>query len=167
MHVFRPVAPLHAGSDVVDERQPRRSLKGDRRAQEQGRAQQSRDHGRSGVSTPGRAAQLRSRTRPAGWGANHVTLSQSVSQRSTWSLHTLIFYTSVRWILCILWFLLAGLALQVDSPSPGSSLRTPGRSPTSGWSSFHTPVDSCFRIVVPSLFTYLPSAQILMRTDLR
>ena len=71
--------------------------------------------------------------------------TQSVShlphsyQRSTWSLHTLIFCTSVRWVLCILWFLLAGLALQVDSPSSVSSLRTSGRSPTSGWSSLRTP----------------------------
>ena len=60
-------------------------------------------------------------------------------QQITWSLHTLIFYTSVRWILCILWFLLAGLALQVDSPSSGSSFRTSGRSPTSGWSPLRTP----------------------------
>jgi len=60
-------------------------------------------------------------------------------QRSTWSLHTLIFCTSVRWNLSILWFLLAGLALQVDSPSSVSSLRTSGRSPTSGWSSLRTP----------------------------
>ena len=50
-----------------------------------------------------------------------ILSSQSVSQslphsyqRSTWSLHTLIFCTSVRWNLSILWFLLAGLALQVD-----------------------------------------------------
>ena len=101
------------------------------------------------------------------------SVSQSLPhsyQRSTWSLHTLIFYTSVRWILCILWFLLAGLALQVDSPSSGSSFRTSrlqadlllqvGRP-------FVLQVGSCFRIVFPSLFTYLPSAQILMRTDLR
>ena len=70
------------------------------------------------------------------------SVSQSLPhsyQRSTWSLHTLIFYTSVRWILCILWFLLAGLALQVDSPSSGSSFRTSGRSPTSGWSPLRTP----------------------------
>ena len=40
----------------------------------------------------------------------------------TWSLHTLIFCTGVRWILCTLWFLLAGLALQVDSPSSGSDV---------------------------------------------
>ena len=82
-------------------------------------------------------------------------------------LHTLIFCTSVRWNLCILFFLLAGLALQVDSPSSGSSLRTchflqadlllqAGRP-------FVLQVDSCFRIVFPSLFTYLLSAQILMR----
>ena len=36
-------------------------------------------------------------------------------------------------------FLLAGLALQVDSPSSGSSFRTSGRSPTSGWSPLRTP----------------------------
>ena len=45
----------------------------------------------------------------------------------------------MRWILCILWFLLAGRALQVDSPSSGSSFRTSGRSPTSGWSPLRTP----------------------------
>ena len=38
-----------------------------------------------------------------------------------------------------MWFLLAGLALQVDSPSSGSSFRTSGRSPTSGWSPLRTP----------------------------
>ena len=55
-------------------------------------------------------------------------------------LHTLIFCTSVRrWNLCIFVFLLAGLALQVDSPSSRSSLRTSGRSPTSGWSPLRTP----------------------------
>ena len=42
--------------------------------------------------------------------------------------------------LSILWLLLAGLvALQVDSPSSVSSLRTSGRSPTSGWSSLRAP----------------------------
>ena len=81
-----------------------------------------------------------------------VEISQSVSQslphsyqRSKWSLHTLIFCTSVRWNLSILlWFLFwqgPGLALQVDVPraSSVSSLRTSGRSPTSGWSSLRTP----------------------------
>jgi len=50
-----------------------------------------------------------------------------------------LFCSSVRWNLSILWFLLAGLALQVDSPSSVCSLRTSGRSPTSGWSSLRTP----------------------------
>ena len=66
-------------------------------------------------------------------------------------IHTLIFYTSMRWTdgLSALSFVLqVDLLLQVGLP-------------------FTLQVDSCFRIVVPSLFTYLPSAQILMRTDLR
>ena len=83
-------------------------------------------------------------------------------------LHTLIFCTSVRWNLCIfevffwqgshfrLILRLLGLpfALQADL------LLQVGRP-------FVLQVGSCFRIVFPSLFTYLPSAQILMRTDLR
>ena len=100
--------------------------------------------------------------------------SQSVSHYRTHTtehtvpLHTLIFCTSVRWSLCIfevffwqgshfrLILRLLGLpfALQADL------LLEVGRP-------FVLQVGSCFRIVFPSLFTYLPSAQILMRTDLR
>ena len=79
------------------------------------------------------------RENPASRGSQSVSSLPHSYQRSTWSLHTLIFCTSVRWNLSILWFLLAGLALQVDSPSSVSSLRTSGRSPTSGWSSLRTP----------------------------
>ena len=69
-----------------------------------------------------------------------ITTGTLLPTEHTWALHTLIFCTtSVRWNLSILWFLLAGLALQVDSPSSVSSLRTSGRSPTSGWSSLRTP----------------------------
>ena len=79
--------------------------------------------------------------------------------------HTLIFCTSVRWNLSIVWLLVwqgshfrlilrlqcLPFALQVDL------LLQVGLP-------IVLQVDSCFRIVSPSLFTYLPSAQILMRT---
>ena len=86
--------------------------------------------------------------------------------------HILIFCASVRYGISascgFFWHGSQSRTSQVDSPSSVSSLRTSGRSPTSGWSSFFgLQVDSCFRIVSPSLFTYLLSAQILMRTDLR
>jgi hypothetical protein len=81
--------------------------------------------------------------------------------------HTLIFCTSVRWNLtasscgffwqgshfrlilrlqCLPFALQVDLLLQVGLP-------------------IVLQVDTCFRIVSPTLFTYLPSAQILMRTD--
>ena len=46
-------------------------------------------------------------------------------------------------------FLLAGLALQVDSPSSGSSFRTSGRSPTSGWSPLRTPGRFLLQVSLP------------------
>ena len=62
----------------------------------------------------------------------------------------------MRWNLSILWFLLAGLALQVDFPSRQClpfalqvDLLLQVGLP------FVLQVDSCFRIVSPSLFTYL------------
>ena len=67
-----------------------------------------------------------------------------------------------------MWLLLAGLALQVDSPSFQC---LPFALQVDLLLQVGLPivlqVDSCFRIVSPSLFAYLPSAQILMRTDLR
>ena len=95
------------------------------------------------------------------------SLPNSYHTEHTVPLHTLIFCMSVRWNLCIfevffwqgshfrLILRLLGLpfALQVDL------LLQVGRP-------FVLQVDSCFRIVFPSLFTYLPSAQLLMRTSL-
>ena len=95
----------------------------------------------------------------APWGVKCGTSSQSVittllPTEHIVPTHTLIFCTSVRWNLSILWLLLAGLALQVDSPSLVSSFRTSG---VDLLLQVGLPivlqVDSCFRIVSPSLFT--------------
>ena len=94
-----------------------------------------------------------------GGGVNHVTVRhyRTHTTEHTVPLHTLIFCTSVRWNLCIfevffwqgshfrLILRLLGLpfALQADL------LLQVGRP-------FVLQVGSCFRIVFPSLFTYLP-----------